>query len=224
VLDGEIRVITLYGVAGPNVAKTRASLLRKKLGFEHVAVDLINQSDEFRQLTPIGRVPVISDNGLIVHDSLFIAEYLDRQYPDLPRLLPEELPLRVKAYTIFALLERLFTIASPIVATTLGFFDLVDQARAACSGYYPTKKPLRAKLKAALTEKIQTLAAMLEDGNYFTGRACMQPDFAVFAFMTLLSQIGIAAGPLDDWMTKRKSEFPFSEMFATDDVAVSRTI
>jgi glutathione S-transferase len=217
-------VITLYGVSGPNVAKSRASLLSKKLAFEHVGVDLINQSDEFRRLTPIGRIPVISDGGLVVHDSLFIAEYLDRQYPDLTQLLPENLALRVKAYTIFALLERLFTIASPIVAMSLGFFDVVDPTRAACSGYYRTTDSLRVKLKSNLADKIQSLADLLGEETYFTGQSSMQADFAVFAFMTLLGEIGIGAGPLDAWVNERKSEFPFSEMFATADVAVSRVI
>jgi glutathione S-transferase len=217
-------MITLYGVVGPNVAKTRASLLLKKLDFEHVGVDLIQQSEEFRRLTPIGRVPVICDDGVIVRDSLFIAEYLDRKYPETPNLLPEVLTQRVKAYTIFALLERTYTIASPLVAKRLGFFDLVDPVRAACSGYYPVDESMAEEIESRLRDNIEPFQELLGKEKYFTGRTGMQADFAVFAFMTLLKQIDISAGPLDDWMDERRSEFPFCEMFATDKVAVSRAI
>ena len=36
-----------------------------------------------------GAVPVLHDNGQWVHDSWDIAVYLDKQYPDAPRLIPE---------------------------------------------------------------------------------------------------------------------------------------
>lgn len=217
-------MITLYGVVGPNVAKTRASLLFKQLKFLHVNVDLINQSDEFRKLTPIGRIPVISDDGTVVCDSLFIAEYLDRKYPHSPRLLPERLELRVKAYTIFALLERLYTIASPLMATALGFFDLVDPVTGACSGYYPVEEDLRSELASALEERLQSLDALLGGDAYFAGPTCSQADFAVFAFLSLLTQIGVGAGAIANWMNERTQEFPFDDMFAPADVAVARAI
>lgn len=217
-------MITLYGVAGPNVAKTRASLLFKELQFQHVGVDLVHQSDEFRHLTPVRRIPVICDDGVVVCDSLFIAEYLDRKYPEARRLLPESLELRVKAYTTFAMLERLFTIASPLVARALGFFDLVEPVFAACSGYHTVSDGLQDDLALVLGEKLEVLAGLLAGQTYFAGETCSQPDFAVFALLSLLSQIGVSAGSLSNWMTQRTTEFPFNVMFAPADTVVIRSI
>lgn len=211
-------MITLYGVGGPNVAKTRASLLFKGLDFDQVPVDLIRKSDTFRQLTPIGRIPFISDDGLVVHDSLFIAEYLDRKYPDRPLLLPAALEYRVKAYTVFGLLERLFTIAAPLVAARLGFFELIDTPTAACSGYYRIDDNLSESLEAELKRRLGSLVALLDGSNCFAGGPATQADFAVFAFLMLLHQIGIPLGTLGDWMSYKAIEKPFDSMFANDNL------
>lgn len=217
-------MITLYGVGGPNVAKTRASLLFKRVEFEHVDVDLVHQSDEFRELTPVGRVPVIRDQETVVCDSLFIAEYLDRRFPEAPRLFPEHLELRVRAYTTFALLERLYTIASPLVARAFGFLDLVEPVFAACSGYYPVSDSLRSELAGALNDKLEVLSRLLGDRTYFAGETCSQADFAAFALITYLQQIGLVAGPLADWAIARQDEFPFNAMFAPANAAVVKWI
>jgi len=217
-------MITLYGFRGPNGAKTRASLLYKRLEFEQVSVDLIRKSDEFLNLTPIGRIPLICDEGLIVHDSLFIAEYLDRKYPDAPILLPQSLEERVRAYTIFGLLERMFTIAAPLVAQRLGFFTLLDPTTAACSGYYPINAELALNMEGQLRGNLISLFKMLGGPEYFTGQSPTQADFAVFAFLSLLAEIEISAEPLSGWIEQRKLEFPFNEMFATEETTFNRSI
>lgn len=217
-------MITLYGLRGPNVAKTRASLLYKHLQFEHVSVDLVHKSDEFLNLTPIGRIPLIFDEGIIVHDSLFIAEYLDRKYPDAPILLPQLLEERVRAYTIFGLLERMFTIAAPLVAQRLGFFMLLDHTAAACSGYYPINAELALNLEGQLRRYLISLFRMFGGPEYFTGQCPTQADFAVFAFLSLLVEIEISPDPLSGWFERRKLEFPFNEMFATEETAFKRSI
>lgn len=217
-------MITLYGVGGPNVAKARASLLFKGLAFDEIDVDLVNKSEEFLNLTPIGRVPVISDDGLIVHDSLFVAEFLDRRYSATFPLLPEALERRVKAYTTIALLERLFTIAAPLVAKRLSFFDLVDPPTAACSGYYLIGDAMAGELEVHLRQGLCRLATLLEDGDYFGSAAAPYAEFAVFAFLQFLTQIGICTDPLTDWILRRTTVFPFNEMFKADQASVRAKI
>ena len=128
-------MIKLYGTQGPNVAKTRAGLTLKQLDFKHVEVNIVDPPSAFRELTPIRKIPVVQDGDFVVNDSLAIAEYLDRQYPDAYSLFPETLQARVSTYTIIALLERAFLTIAPVVAKELGFFAL-GEARAACSGYH----------------------------------------------------------------------------------------
>lgn len=214
-------MITLYGSGGPNVAKARASLLMRGLPFRQVDVGLIDHSPELQRLTPIGRVPLICDDTQIVHDSLFIAEYLDRKYPELPRVLPDDLETRMAACTILALLERMFTVAAPLVAERLGFFGLMSPARAALSGYHPVGSEVAQELKHYVDRKIQDLAGLLGSGRYFSGSAPMHADFAVFSFLTLMRDIDVSAGPLSGWLHERKGEFPFDAMFASDAVAGS---
>lgn len=217
-------MITLYGVSGPNVAKARASLLFKGLAFDEVDVDLIRKSQEFLRLTPIGRVPLIYDDGMIVHDSLFIAEYLDRRCPKTFPLLPEALDDRTRAYTIVARLERLFNIAAPLVAKRLGFFDLVDPPTAACSGYYLINDAMAGELELRLRQNLCSLATLLDDGDHVDRPAAPYAEFAVFAFLTLLAQIGVCTDPLSDWMLRRTTSFPFDKMFAADQDSVRTKI
>lgn len=43
---------------------------------------------EFRELNPQQTVPVLVDDGKVIHESLAIIEYLEEAYPDRPRVLP----------------------------------------------------------------------------------------------------------------------------------------
>ena len=117
-------MITLYGIHSPNVWRVRANLLLKGLPFEHVSVDLQNRSEEFISKSPIGKIPFLEDeDGTVVCDSLFIAEYLDRKYPDTYQVFPGDLQERIKTYTAVALLERIQQCATTVMMLDGGYFD-----------------------------------------------------------------------------------------------------
>jgi glutathione S-transferase len=165
---------------------------------------------------------LIYDDGMIVHDSLFIAEYLDRRFPKTMPLLPEVLDKRVKTYTTVALLERLFTISAPLVAKRLNFFDSVDPPTAACSGYYLINDAMAGELE--FRQNLYSLATLLDDGDHVTRPAAPYAEFAVFAFLTLLTQLGVCTDPLTDWMLRPTTAFPFDKMFAADQDSVRTKI
>jgi glutathione S-transferase len=84
--------ITLYDLAGaeaerrfsPFCWRTRMALAHK--GFEVETVPWRFTEKEKLPQPNQGRVPVIVDDGRVVHDSTAIAEYLEAHYPDRPRL------------------------------------------------------------------------------------------------------------------------------------------
>ena len=207
-----IALITLYGTAGPNVAKTRAGLILKELPYFHVEVDIVNPSEDFARLTPIQRIPVLQDGDLVVHDSLFIAEYLDRAYRDTHPLFPSDLETRVRVYTVIALLERAFTTIAPMVAARAGFFALGEE-RAARSGYHGVSENVESALLGDFARQMEYLERTLDgQGRFFAGQTT-QADIAVFTFLDTARQTGLDTGSLEQWRAAVEAETPFDEMF-----------
>jgi glutathione S-transferase len=87
--------ITLYDLAGaeadrrfsPFCWRTKMALAHKGLEVETIPWRF-TEKDKLPQPNQ-GRVPVIVDNGRVVHDSSAIAEYLETQYPDRPPLFAD---------------------------------------------------------------------------------------------------------------------------------------
>lgn len=205
-------MITLYGTQGPNVAKTRAGLTLKELAFAEVEVDIVNPSAAFARLTPIKKIPVLQDGNSVVHDSLFIAEYLDRAYSERYPLLPMDLEARTGVYTVMALLERAFMTIAPIVADRAGFFALGPE-RAACSGYHEVSERVERALLSYFQGQIRSLEEMLNGRQRFFEGRTTQADIAVFAFLDTARRAELDIGTLDHWRTTVEAETPFDTMF-----------
>lgn len=82
----------VHGVGlSPFVRKVRIALEEKGLDYELEAVMPMNVSDEFKAISPLGKIPVYEEDGWTVPDSSIIADYLDRTadgislYPTDPR-------------------------------------------------------------------------------------------------------------------------------------------
>lgn len=74
--------ITLYGASlSPFVRKLRAALVEKGLEFEQVQVDPFRPPQNYRELSPFGRIPALRDGDRVLADSGVICAYLDAQYP-----------------------------------------------------------------------------------------------------------------------------------------------
>ncbi|HVL01109.1 MAG TPA: glutathione S-transferase family protein [Dongiaceae bacterium] len=74
--------IILYGASlSPFVRKVRAVLLEKGLPYEHVQIDPFRPPQDYRQLSPFGRIPALKDGDKVLADSGVICAYLDAQYP-----------------------------------------------------------------------------------------------------------------------------------------------
>jgi glutathione S-transferase len=80
----------------PYVRKVLVCMELKALDYEVDPITPFFGNDEFRRLSPLCRIPVLIDEGLVLTDSTVIAEYLDEAYPD-PPLLPKEPKQRARA-------------------------------------------------------------------------------------------------------------------------------
>jgi glutathione S-transferase len=81
------------------VRKTRIALLEKGLQWETVWVDLTKgeqKKPEYLAINPVGKVPALIDDGVVVHDSTIINEYLEDKYPGRA-LMPREPATRARA-------------------------------------------------------------------------------------------------------------------------------
>ena len=71
-----------------------------KLRFDSFSADS-NFKQRLGAISPAGKVPVLVDDGLVVWDTLAIAEYLAERFPEL-HLWPRETPARARARSVCA--------------------------------------------------------------------------------------------------------------------------
>lgn len=75
----------------PYCHRVRIVLAEKELDYQTVNIDISkgeNQTEQFLRYNPLGKVPVLADDDLILAESLVINEYLNDEYP-YPELMPE---------------------------------------------------------------------------------------------------------------------------------------
>jgi glutathione S-transferase len=91
---GPMKIIGSY--VSPYVRKVLVCMELKGLDYEVDPITPFFGNDEFRRLSPLRRIPVLVDDGLVLTDSTVIAEYLDDAYPE-PPLQPREPRERARA-------------------------------------------------------------------------------------------------------------------------------
>jgi len=83
-------MITVHG-AGPSpfVRKVRVALAEKKLEYTLDPVMPFGPNPELRKLSPLGKIPALTDGDVTLPDSSVICAYLERKYPE-PALYPSD--------------------------------------------------------------------------------------------------------------------------------------
>jgi len=81
---------TIHGVnASPFVRKVRVYLAEKGLDYELNPVMPFGASDDFKKISPLGKIPVYQDGDFTLPDSSCICAYLERKHPT-PALYPAD--------------------------------------------------------------------------------------------------------------------------------------
>jgi glutathione S-transferase len=93
-------MIKLYDFkSSPNCQRVKVVLAEKNLPYDIVPIDLRKQEQktpEYLKLNPYGKVPVLTDDGTVLYESLIINEYLEEKYPT-PPMLPKDPASKAKA-------------------------------------------------------------------------------------------------------------------------------
>jgi glutathione S-transferase len=80
----------LHGVnLSPFVRKTRVALAEKGVDYELIPVMPMGQTDEYRKISPLGKIPCYQEGDFTLPDSSCIIAYLERTRPE-PALYPSD--------------------------------------------------------------------------------------------------------------------------------------
>ncbi|HEU0303317.1 MAG TPA: glutathione S-transferase family protein [Gaiellaceae bacterium] len=83
-------MITVYDADRcPYCARVRIVLAEKSIPHETVAIDLSDRPGWLYEKNPLGKVPVLEEDGLCIPESVVIMELLEERYPE-PALLPAD--------------------------------------------------------------------------------------------------------------------------------------
>lgn len=92
----EHKLLVVGSYLSPYVRKLLAVLELKGLAYEVDPIVPFYGNDEFTQLSPTRRIPVLIDGPVTLADSTVIIEYLNERYPE-PGILPSVIEQRAKA-------------------------------------------------------------------------------------------------------------------------------
>ncbi len=164
----------------PYCARVRIALAEKGLEHETVVIDLDDRPAWLYEMNPVGRVPVIEEDGWVLPESAVINEYLEEQYPESP-LLPADPEGRA--------------------AARLKILRYEDFTRP----YYALRRG-QAGAEAAFSEALESLDATLARTPYLTGSAFGLADVAYVPWVIRardLLRVSLAPYPrVEDWLAR----------------------
>jgi len=161
----------------PYVRKCRAYLAEKGLAYEYEPVSPFNPPPGFRDISPLGKIPVLLDGGRPLADSSVICLYLERTNPT-PALYPTDHYEYARALWFEEFMDGgLMPFAGPQV-----FRPLV-------LGPIAMKQPVTPEIKAAALKVVETsihplwdyLEKELGSNAFFVGNKLSIADLAVAA-------------------------------------------
>ena len=82
--------------ACPFAQRTRIILNEKKVKYKLTEIDLQNRPSWWKELSPLGKVPLVRHKGKVIYESRIINEYIEELIPE-PRLMPKDLYSRAIA-------------------------------------------------------------------------------------------------------------------------------
>lgn len=184
----------------------RVQLMMSLLDIPYELVDLnrdgSNQPDGFLNISPMGQVPVIDDNGIQLADSNAILVYLIKKYSTDSAWLPEdpERQARIQRWLSVAAGELM---SGPAIARFSKVFNVeID---------YKTAKT---KANALLTMMNNTL----NNNDYLTGEVINISDIALYTYTAHAPEGGIPLEPFPNvisWLTRIESLNGFVAMKST---------
>jgi glutathione S-transferase len=160
----------LYEFAATRSIRVRWTLQELEVPFESVTIRLPeneHKSPEFLKVNPVGKVPVLIDDGFVLTESAAIVRYLAEKYPE-KRLWPTSLRERAEAdrWLMFAVTE----LEQPLWRIARHTF------------VYPEEQRISADVQIAareLKEMAQVAERHLRDREFLAGNHVTVADFVM---------------------------------------------
>jgi len=161
----------------PYVQRAVIILLEKSIPHDRTYIDLANKPDWFRQISPLGKVPLLKVEGEVLFESAVICDYLDEITPGSLHPSTPLLKAKHRAWIEFG---------SSILGTIAGFYSA------------PTAEAFEQK-RQELIDKFVWIEGQREPGTYFAGDsfsvvdATYGPIFRYFDVFDAIADFGIFA-------------------------------
>lgn len=170
-------MMVLYsGTDCPFSQRCRFVLFEKGMDFEIRDVDLFNIPEDIFVMNPYGQVPILVERDLVLYESNIINEYIDERFPH-PQLMPADPLMRARArLMLFNFEKELF-----IHVHTLEKEKGTDSA----------SKALQQAARAAIRDRLTTLAPLFLKNKYMLGEEFSMLDVAIAPLLWRLDHYGI---------------------------------
>ncbi len=152
-------MLTLYGCAGTRTFRPLWLLEEVELDYSYKKIDVFKgdgRDSAYRKLNPLGKVPTLDDDGLILYEAAAICMYLTDHYA--PHLAPDyQSPERGAYYQWMFYVPA--TLEPPLMTIFLHGFLLPEQRRIASLVEQAKKqfKPIARVLERQLAERVYLL-------------------------------------------------------------------
>ena len=176
-------MLKIHGVpVSPHTRKVIIAALLKDLPYEVRPVIPMKPPEDFAAISPLGKIPVLSDGTLNLPDSSVICAYLEAKYPKTPRLFPKDpvdyaRSLWIEEYVDGGLVQDVIGIVFQKVIRP----KILDQAT--------DHAIIDSILKNSLPKKLDYLEGSL-DGSYFVADQLTIADVAVASSLVSLHYAG----------------------------------
>ena len=178
----------IYGTSvSPFVRKVLVYLTEKNIPFENEPVNPFAPPDNYREISPLGKIPALRDGDKTLADSSVICQYLERKHA-APAMYPSDDYDYANALWIEEFIDGGFV---PKAGGNV-FFPLVVAPKMM---QQPVTDEVRAAVEKSLAEEIQPMWDYLESEiggkDYFVGDSLTIADIAVASIHVNLYHAGI---------------------------------
>ncbi len=168
----------------PFVRKVMVFLREKGIAYEHENLNPFSPPEGFREISPLGKIPVFRHDGRIVNDSSVICRYVEHLQPE-PALYPSDPYACARAEWIEEYMDAGF---QPALGPTV-FAPLV--LRPLLTGKEPDETEPRRVIAEVLPDYFDYLESQLGASGWFVGDALTIADLSVASLLVNMRLAGV---------------------------------
>ena len=172
-----------------NVERVALALAHKGLDIQSVVIDYSDRT-QVEEVSGQGLVPVIDDDGEVVHDSLRILRFLEDRYPD-PPLFPADPTRRAEINVFLEWFNGAWKTAPDTIEMELEMVGELEH-----------EEPDRQLVEAAgerITASLDLFESLLRERDFLMSETVSAADFAAYPFL----KYGLGRDPEDDELYHR---------------------